>query len=130
MTTTKSINGWTARTEVPLNDKQFVEFRTTKHPGVGVMTVAIVFEKKPIGASGVFFNHHFIHQDFCQRINNDFSARATERTVERMHRAALEHLDEVKQQIEEFYRAKAKTCPQVNRIADSCYANLGESRAI
>lgn len=127
MTTTKTIDGWTARTEVPLNDTQVVEFRTTRCPGIGVATVAIVFEKRPTKVPGMFFNHHFIHEDFCRRVNNDYSARATEKTVTRLHQAALEHMDEVKQQIDAFYRAKAQTCPQANRIANSCYANLGET---
>lgn len=95
----KGIYGWTADTQIPLDNGRELRFTTMKRSN-GMVTTTVQCGK----IEDKFFTY-VMFQDFNARLISDV-ARATEKAVTQQHQNALAMLDDVKQACSKFYAAK------------------------
>ena len=88
--------GWTARTQVPLDEEHALDISTMKRSNGAIVTIATRVKLADGGFSFVMF------QDFNMRVLSE-SGRATEKFVTDQHQRALALLEEIKSACERHY---------------------------
>ena len=106
---TKGKNGWNAKTELPLEgitltdgDKvkpAILTISTRKHHRGGMVTDCSVAFR-----DGHFMTHR-LYTDYSQSYTRDLNARCTEKTVERMHKEAVDNIAEIESAARDHYAA-------------------------
>ena len=105
----KGRDGWTAKTEIPLEGitredhtgtcPAILSINTSKASRGGLQTtVSVAFQ------SGAFMSHR-LYEDFSGRFAAEPTARCTEKAIERMHDAALAKLDSIVDSARRHYGA-------------------------
>lgn len=92
--------GWTARTQVPLDDGYAIDFCTMKRSNGAIVTTAQRVKTERGGFSFVMF------QDFNMRVLSE-SGRATEKFIADQHQRGLAKLEEIKAACEDHYSKEA-----------------------
>lgn len=100
----KSINGWKAESFFKLDDRHSLHVTTSKRSNGQLATTATRVTDSEDGMSYSFA----VYQDFYKTLVTS-ATRVTEKAVKSQHEKALEGLDDLKKEVENFYNKTPDT---------------------
>lgn len=98
----KSFHGWQATTEIDLGGKKILKITTMRNNVNQLNSRAAVHIDEGNGMMS-----HRMFTDFSKVVESSLPSRVLQKTVEVQHIGALSHVEALKKEIEEHYKALA-----------------------